>query len=340
MLGSRQIMLRVGQPDYFSEQFSGYDFDLNGLSITFTPDFSSDSGYSANALPISSLPTDPSLHTDVYLTDDSYSTGITLSDGKTVKLYSGSYGGFSIGSNGYITFNGTDRTFSDSFDQHFSLPRISAFFDDLNPATGGSVKWKQLSDRAVVTFIGVPEFSSTGSNTFQIEMFFDGRICISWLGMTARDGLVGLSAGYGIPDYFRESDLSGFGWDYDGDCIPNWWEEMYFSGNTNCIAGNDSDGDGHSNLEEFIAGMHPRNSASVFRVTQSSMSKNLGETSYVISWDAVEGREYSVKRRNSLIFPGVDLLESGISYPVNTYTDTLDNAQNERFYKVEVKLIE
>lgn len=339
LLGSRQVLLRVGQPDYFSELFSSYDFDLDGLSLTFTPD-ASDSGYTANALPISSLPTDPASHTTVPLSDDSYYQIPSLAGGKTVKIYSSSYPRFYIGSNGYITFTSSDRTFIESFDAHFLQRRISAFFDDLNPADGGSVKWMQLTDRVVVSYIGVPEFGSSNSNTFQIEMFFDGRIRLSWWGMAARDGLVGLSEGKGLPDYFRESDLSEFGWDYDGDGIPNSWEVQYFGGNTSCVAGLDSDGDGHSNIEEYIAGMHPLDTGSVFQITQQSVQEDLGGTNYVLTWNAVEGREYSILASGNLIYQNFELIKFGLGYPINSYTGAFDQAQSDRFYKVDVQLIE
>jgi hypothetical protein len=56
------------------------------------------------------------------------------------------------------------------------VPRVAAAFDDLNPNVQGSVSWKQLADRVAVTWLDVPEYSTTNHNTFQIEMFFDGRI--------------------------------------------------------------------------------------------------------------------------------------------------------------------
>jgi hypothetical protein len=330
-------MLRVGQPDYYTEQFSSWDFDLNGMSLTFTPD-GSDSSYSANALPISALHVDPASHNSVYMNDDS-SVYTELTDGKTVKLYAGSYSHFYIGSNGYITFNTSDRTYIESFDEHFSKPRISAFFDDLNPAAGGSVKWKQLADCVVVTYIGVPEFGATSSNTFQIEMFFDGRIRLSWLGMAARDGLVGLSRGTGLPPYYKESDLRAFGWDYDGDGIPNTWEMQYFGGNTSCNAEIDSDNDGFSNREEYIAGMHPLNSSSYFHVVDHTVQLD-GGTNYVLRWDAVEGREYSIWTTYNLVYLDFDLLKTGIGYPRNSYTTAVEQVQNAHFYKVGVQLIE
>jgi Zn-dependent metalloprotease len=338
LLGSREIVVLIGQPDYFSEIFNGYDFDLDGLSLMFTPD-SSDSSYSADAVPISALPTDPSAHAAVSLEDDMYFASPILAGGQTVKLYSGSYNRFYIGSNGYITFSSGDWTFVESLAQHFDQPRISACFDDLNPASGGQVKWKQLGDRAVVTFINVPEFGSSNSNTFQVEMFFDGRIRISWLGMAVDDGLAGLSAGNGLPDYFKESDLSGFGWDFDGDTIPNWWEKLYFGNNTNCNPAVDSDGDGQTNLEEFIAGMHPMNPGSCFRIVRQDIVDGAGSGACVLEWDSVEGRVYNVWGMDDLMF-GPSLIAEEIHYPVNTYTDTLDQADSCRFYLMDVQLVE
>jgi hypothetical protein len=81
-------------------------------------------------------------------------------------------------------------------------------YDDFSPQNGGTVSWEQLGDRAVVTYENVPEYTTTGSNNFQVEMFYDGDIRITWLGVTADDGIVGLSAGDGVPDDYIESDLS------------------------------------------------------------------------------------------------------------------------------------
>jgi hypothetical protein len=100
------------------------------------------------------------------------------------------------------------------------MPRISALFDDLNPSTGGTVTWRQLEDRAAVTWQNVPEYYSTGSNTFQIEMYFDGIIVISYLSISASDGMAGLSEGLGVPTGFLDTDLSGMG-DCMIDCNDN-----------------------------------------------------------------------------------------------------------------------
>jgi hypothetical protein len=192
-------------PDFFTEQFNS-DNDTDFLRFSFTPDGSSDF-YSGCTETIASLPTDPAGGTPISLSDDS-SQSITLSGGATVSLYGVSYPSFFVGSNGFITFTAGDSDTSETLADHFDLPRISALFDDLNPAAGGTVSWKQLADRAVVTFDAVPEYSTSNSNTFQIELFFNGTITINYLDVAAIDGLAGLSEGNGVSPDFFETDLS------------------------------------------------------------------------------------------------------------------------------------
>ncbi len=62
----------------------------------------------------------------------------------------------------------------------------------------------------VVTFQEVPKNYSGKPNSFQAEMFFDGVIRITHLGIAIRDGLVGLSRGGGTPGEFAESNLSDY----------------------------------------------------------------------------------------------------------------------------------
>ena len=195
-------------PDFFTELFNS-DNDLDNVTILFTPSGSNDF-YTACAVPITSLPTDPVGGTFLSLSDDDY-TAVSLSDGATVSLYGTSYSTFYVGSNGYITFVSGDEEYEESLENHFDLPRISGLFDDLNPSTGGTITWRQLADRAVVTWLNVPEWGESNSNTFQIEMYFSGSIRLSYLTVAATDGLAGLSAGNGVVPEFYETDLSAAG---------------------------------------------------------------------------------------------------------------------------------
>ena len=197
-------------PDYFTEQFGG-DFDLDGLSVTFTP-YGNVDGYRACAETITELPTDPLTGSNVPLSDDDYE----IRQGSLpVVLYGVSYTNFYISSNGRITFLSGSTDYTESIGEHFSQPAIDMLWDDLNPSNGGTVRFASLINRVVITFDDVPEYSNTGSNTFQCEMYYDGVVRLSWLGVDSNDSVVGLSAGGGQPTAFAESDLSGA-----NDCGP------------------------------------------------------------------------------------------------------------------------
>jgi hypothetical protein len=196
---------------YLTEQFtSGTDaFDLTFTSITFTPT-SDGLNYGASLEKISVLPTDPVGGKGLTLGDDS-SVPVTLSSSAMVSIYGSSYSTFYVGSNGYITFTEPDTAYSDTLSNHFDTKRISALFTDLNPSASGQVSWKQLSDRVAVTWQNVPAYGSSSPNTFQVVMYFDGRLQISWLGIAVQKCIVGLSDGLGVPEDFEETDLSDLG---------------------------------------------------------------------------------------------------------------------------------
>ena len=61
-----------------------------------------------------------------------------------------------------------------------------------------------------VTYQDVPEYGASTTNSFQIELFYDGRIRVTYLELAAQYGLAGLSAGQGIPALFAASDLSAY----------------------------------------------------------------------------------------------------------------------------------
>jgi hypothetical protein len=196
------------QADYFTEQFSG-DFDLANFTVELIADGSGDY-YAMCGYEATELPTDPAGGTSLSISEDGYQQ-VALAGGEAVSIYNMTYTSFYVCDNGYITFEGGDSTYNESLSVHFNQPRISALFDDLSVYAGGPVSWKQLDDRAVVTYEDVPEYGTSNSNTFQIELFFSGEIHITWLGISSYDSIVGLSEGDGIPDDFFESDLSDAG---------------------------------------------------------------------------------------------------------------------------------
>jgi Tol biopolymer transport system component len=94
--------------------------------------------------------------------------------------------------------------------------------------------------------------------------------------------------------------------DSDGDGIPDLWLTHYFGHPTGQAgdlsrAQDDADGDGVSNLEEFLAGTDPTIPASVLRVqiqAQVFASKNV-----TLNWPAVLGKKYQIQFKDNLTDP-------------------------------------
>lgn len=202
------LAVKVPAPDYFTEIFDSTSNDTSNQSWLFTPNAST-SFYRVVRSLATAFPTDPAGGTSLILSDDSYSQ-VTPTGAAQVRLYGVAYSTFYVGSNGYITFVNGNTTFSSTLSNHFALPRIAPLFIDLNPSSGGTVSWKQLSDRVAVTFQNVQEYAKTTTNSFQVEMYFDGRIRITCLGISATGGIIGLSRGLGVPADFAESDFSTY----------------------------------------------------------------------------------------------------------------------------------
>jgi len=203
--GSCYSFTTLPAQDYFTEEFIS-DNDLDNITLLFTPSGGQDF-YEFCGDSITALPSNPGGGTIISLSDDD-SQLITLTGGQHVSLYGVSYGSVWVGSNGYLTFGQADTDYTETLAEHFAIPRVAALYDDFNPATGGLVSWKQTADRLIVSWRSVPEFSTSNSNTFQIEMYFDGRVGISYLGIDAIDGIAGPSAGDGLSLDFIEDNLS------------------------------------------------------------------------------------------------------------------------------------
>ena len=72
-----------------------------------------------------------------------------------------------------------------------------------------------------VTWLDVPQYNTGDANTFQIELFYDGRIAINYLVTAGDDGIAGLSWGGGVDPEFLAMDLSALGVCEVPDCNEN-----------------------------------------------------------------------------------------------------------------------
>jgi hypothetical protein len=97
-----------------------------------------------------------------------------------------------VGTNGYITLDSGDSTYTETVAAFSNQRRISAFFDD----------------RFVVTHDRVAHYSTGGANTLQIQLFKDGRIVFAFKGITALStgSITGLTPGPNAP--FQQVDFS------------------------------------------------------------------------------------------------------------------------------------
>lgn len=202
----QRVVFKIGSLDQLTEIFDAFDFDLAYSSLTFTP--AGDNQYETCLEPASAFHVDPAGATVLAMGDDTYSP-ITLTNGASVAVYKVRTNLVYIVSNGHISLQlGENHYFWSDLDNYFGQARVSALYADFNPEDGGTISYQQLDDRLVATWQNVPEWGDPRKNNFQIEMFFDGRIRITWLNIATLSAKVGLSAGTGNSPNFVETDLS------------------------------------------------------------------------------------------------------------------------------------
>lgn len=126
--------------------------------------------------------------------------------------------------------------------------------------------------------------------------------------------------------------------DNDGDGLDDSWETTYFNSTNHPSGGpdDDYDQDGQSNLDEYISGTVPTNAVSRFEAAISTVDIT-GLTHFTISWNAASNRVYDVLWAPRL-GEGFQYLTTGITYPQNSYTDTVHTVSDSCYYRILTRM--
>ena len=93
----------------------------------------------------------------------------------------------------------------------------------------------------------------------------------------------------------------------------------------------------HTIRQAYIAGLIPTNASARFVMDNAEMDA----AARVLHWTGVEGRRYHVYWRSNLL-NGAEFepIASNIHWSVGAYTDTVERASSESFYRIGVELVE
>ena len=122
--------------------------------------------------------------------------------------------------------------------------------------------------------------------------------------------------------------------DMDGDRIPDWWALLHYQGETNVVADGDTDGDGRTAWDEYVARTDPTNEASFLHLTAVGTDAE----GIAVHWASVHGVSYSVHRATNLLNGFDTAVAAGIeaSGDLLTFVDTNAPAGGPLFYHVGV----
>jgi hypothetical protein len=122
--------------------------------------------------------------------------------------------------------------------------------------------------------------------------------------------------------------------DLDGDGIPNYWEQQYGT-TTGLTVSADNDGDGFSNLQEYLADTDPTNAASFFE-----MSGFMASTVQMIYFTGSTARQYQVfYTTNDLAATNVVWIAAHTNRVWGAGSNsaiTVTNADEKAFYRLRV----
>ena len=165
---------------------SGFNlFDTDNQTFHFAPN--ANGGYDVTKI---SFAFDSDFGTDLGLGDDD---NTTINIPFTFNYYGVGWNDIHINANGIISFGrdiNESSGFFDNDDFTNTLPKIAAYFMDLNPEepgapADGGVFAKSEADKLTITWNKLPEFETSKINTVQMVLNTDGSINVSFNGITS-----------------------------------------------------------------------------------------------------------------------------------------------------------
>ena len=122
--------------------------------------------------------------------------------------------------------------------------------------------------------------------------------------------------------------------DTDGDGLADDWEQQYFGSTTGAITNTDVDGDGFSNLQEFLAGTDPTNSVDNLHVT----SIDTNNSDFVVSFTSAIRKKYNLERTDDMVPTNWIVAVSNLSGTgsIIPATDVGSATLTQRFYRVRL----
>ncbi|MEM7394628.1 MAG: GEVED domain-containing protein, partial [Verrucomicrobiota bacterium] len=122
--------------------------------------------------------------------------------------------------------------------------------------------------------------------------------------------------------------------DTDGDCLPDWWEQLHFGDATSAVPGEDADGDGCNNLTEYIGDTDPNDADTCMRIDHVVWT---GGDAF-ITFDSSSRRNYGLDVATDILNPVWTEVQSGVSGNDSLLQFVHPNADPRGFYRLKAEL--
>ncbi len=207
--GKEKVITVTTVPNFYTEVFGGLynrPFDLSNTTLVFIPDSNSlhfyKQGIKKNIQQFPQQPANTGQPVYFAVQDPVYIKSTIA----PIPFYGVEYTDIYVSSKGYISFgaNGLEPI---TVGKHFAYPQISLLPVDVFKAEEGSVVYLILPQKLVITWINIPlaqnptmgDDGKPFKNNIQVELFYDGKIQITYLSTDPKmfNAVVGLSCGGG-----------------------------------------------------------------------------------------------------------------------------------------------